>query len=149
MTRSFSQNWKILAGAAIAAVLLGSALSVGMFIPKAEASHTVGALCASSDPTNPDAGGIVQHWDKIIFQIVRDSSGSIDPSWLKTPLDIKVLDDPGSVAHLDAKIRGFIDKHPSSIPTIDGTILDADAVAKLKIDVIDVEYAIVCVSPFG
>ncbi len=142
MTSGFSQNWKILAGAAIAAVLLGSALSVSMFIPKAEASHTVPNLCPGDPATG--TGGIVQHWDKIVFQIVRDPSGTIDPTYLKTPLDIKVLDDPIEVANLDLKVRDFMTVH--GIPVVPpGTTFDPTIVPQLKIDIIDVEYAIVCV----
>ncbi len=143
MTRSFSQNWKILAVAIIAVALLGSALSVSMFIPKAEASHNVATLCGTVN----SAGilGQVQHWDKIVFKISKDPNGVIDPAYLKTPLDIKVLDDPGEVANIDAKVRDFINTHgiANISPPLPGTTLTvAD---QLKIKIVDVEYAIICV----
>ena len=143
MTSSFSQNWKILAGVIIAVALLGSALSVSMFIPKAEASHNVAPLCGTVN----SAGllGQVQHWDKIVFKILNDPNAVIDPSYLKTPLDIKVLDDPEEVASLDAKIRDFINTHgianiPPPVPGTTLTVAD-----QLKIKIVDVEYAIICV----
>jgi len=133
----------VLAGVAIAAVLLGSALAVGMFTPKVEATENGNGIPSDSFATAclPEE---VKHWDKIIFQILRDPSGTVDPSNLKTPLDIKVLDDPNSVANIDSKIRDFIKDFPRSI-AVPGTTLTEDAVDKLKIDIIDVEYAIVCV----
>ena len=144
MTSSFSQNWKILAGVIIAVALLGSALSVSMFIPKAEALHNVPApLCGTADSTG--VLGHVQHWDKIVFEILKDPNAVIDPAYLKTPLDIKVLDDPEEVAHLDAKVRDFINTHgianiPPPLPGTTLTVAD-----QLKIKIVDVEYAIICV----
>ena len=144
MTSSFSQNWKILAGAIIAVALLGSALSVSMFIPKAEALHNVPApLCGTADSTG--VLGHVQHWDKIVFEILKDPNAVIDPAYLKTPLDIKVLDNPSKVASLDVKVRDFINSHgiANILAPVPGTTLTvAD---QLKIDIIDVEYAIICV----
>ena len=135
----------VLAGVAIAAVLLGSVLTVGMFIPKAEANHaSASTLC-----TEPDAStgvGIltwVHHWDKIIFQIIRDPSGTVAPSHLKTPLDIKVEDNPNNVANIDTKIRDFLKVHDGLL-TVPGTTLSDPVIDNLKIDIIDVEYAIVC-----
>jgi len=138
MTKTIFQNWKVIAGLSMAAVLLGGAFSFGLFTPKAE------AIVHIFDGSSP-AGCLldeVRHWDKIIFQILRDPSGTINPNYLKTPLDIKVLDDPEKVANLVAKVRNFLDDHgvgglkPGS----------ADIVSQLKIDIIDVEYAIVCVT---
>lgn len=97
----------------------------------------------------PEPACITEHWDKIIFEIVRDPSGTINPNYLKTPLDIKVLDDPTSVANLVAKVRGFIEDHGiANVPPFDPADPDNitdEIVAKLKIDIIDVEYAIVCI----
>ncbi len=91
----------------------------------------------------PEPVCITQHWDKIIFQILRDPSGTINPNYLKTPLDIKVLDDPTSVANLVAKVKQFI--AANGIAVVDGVDFDPTIVPQLKIDIIDVEYAIVCI----
>ena len=141
MTKTIFQNWKVIAGLSMAAVLLGGAFSFGLFTPKAEAIvHIFDG--SSSTACLP---GEVKHWDKIIFQILKDPSRVVDPSNLKTPLDIKVLDDPNIVANIDSKIRQFIKDHPGSL-NVPGTVLTEDEVDKLKIDIIDVEYAIVCVT---
>ena len=86
---------------------------------------------------------IAEHWDKIIFQILRDPSKTINPDYLKTPLDIKVLDDPTSVANLVVKVKEFI--AANGIAVVSGTTFDPTIVPQLKIDIIDVEYAIVCI----
>jgi len=91
----------------------------------------------------PEPACITEHWDKIIFQILRDPSGTINPNYLKTPLDIKVLDDPTSVANLVAKVKQFI--AANGIAVVDGVDFDPTIVPQLKIDIIDVEYAIVCI----
>jgi len=141
MTSGFSQNWKILAGAAIAAVLLGGVFSFGMFTPKAEASHISTSACTVS------ADGTIltwiHHWDKIIFQILRDPNNPpiVPTNLLKTPLDIKVGDNPNEIADLDQKIRDFLSLH-----LVPGAVVDPLLVDQLKIDIIDVEYAIVCTS---
>jgi len=94
----------------------------------------------------PEPACITEHWDKIIFEILRDPSGAIDPKYLKTPLDIKVLDDPEKVANLVMKVRTFINTHGianiPAPPPDDPPLTVAD---QLKIDIIDVEYAIVCI----
>jgi len=149
MTRSFSQNWKILAGAAIAAVLLGSALSVGMFMPKAEASHTTtDRICTLPDDGTTIGATWEHHWDKIIFQIVRDPSGTVPAEYLKTPLDIKVEDNPDKAANLVMKVRQFMSDHGiAGLGPVDLTDPDDINIANIKavkLDIIDVEYAIVC-----
>ena len=140
MTKTIFQNWKVIAGLSMTAVLLGSAFSFGLFTPKAEAivhifdgSSSTGCLLDE-----------VRHWDKIIFQILKDPSGTVNQDYLKTPLDIKVEDDPTSVANIVAKVKQFI--VANGIAVVPGTTFDPTIVDKLKIDIIDVEYAIVCVT---
>jgi len=108
MTKTIFQNWKVIAGLSIAAVLLGGALGFGLFTPKVEATEN--GTTPSSTPVSclPEE---VKHWDKIIFQILRDPSGEIMSQYLKTPLDIKVLDDPNKAANLVKKVRNFINEH--------------------------------------
>jgi len=100
--------------------------------------------CIEPIPPTSEPACIPEHWDKIIFQILRDPSGTINPNYLKTPLDIKVLDDPTSVANLVAKVKQFI--AANGIAVVPGTTFDPTIVPQLKIDIIDVEYAIVCIT---
>ena len=144
----------VLAGVAIAAVLLGSVLTVGMFMPKAEAGHTDPSVASTvCGLAGPDIETFVHHWDKIIFQIVRDPSGDVPAEYLKTPLDIKVEDDPNSAANIVMKIRQFMFDHGiAGLGPADPTDLndpETAAINAVKLDIIDVEYAIVCtIVPF-
>jgi len=141
MTKTIFQNWKVIAGLSIAAVLLGSVFSFGLFTPKAEAGEN--GMSIGFEPCGfDDTLGLLfsVHYDKIIFQILRDPSGVIPPNFLKTELDIKVVDFLDEVADIKQKVRNFLIAHGIGLaPT-----LDPDVVSKLKIDIIDVEYAIAC-----
>ena len=101
---------------------------------------------------------LIQHWDKIIFQLHRaSSSGVLDPetdniakdlrirphSWL----DIKVLDNPRTVADLAEKVAIFLlRRNPAAVT---GATL-REKVEKLipHIEIKDVDYAIVCARTF-
>lgn len=97
----------------------------------------------------PEPACITEHWDKIIFEIVRDPSGKIPHEFLKTELDIKVLDKPGFVADIRHKITDVLVTGPpvdpashedAVFPTLSG-----DEAGNLKLNIIDVVYAIVCI----
>ncbi|MDN5867807.1 MAG: hypothetical protein L0H55_10475, partial [Candidatus Nitrosocosmicus sp.] len=75
----------------------------------------------------------VHHWDKIIFKITNVELANALGLPANTELDIKVLDDPSAVVDLKQKVFDFFDLHGQ------------DA-SYSYIDLIDVEYAIVCVS---
>ena len=90
-------------------------------------------------PTNPPTGtsgnvtcpaNNVQHWDKIIFTISPGLASSLGlPA--ESMLDIKVLDDPKTVADIEKKVLGFLNQTDNS--------QNRDAIF-----VVDVEYAIIC-----
>ena len=100
-------------------------------------------------PTPPEPACIVEHWDKIIFEILRDPSGKIPHEFLKTQLDIKVLDKPGFVADIQHKITDVLITGPPVDPAShEGVVfptLNDDEAGNLKLNIIDVEYAIVCI----
>ena len=74
----------------------------------------------------------VQHWDKIIFMINDSQVAKRANVTAKTELDIKVLDDPHKVADLKQKVLDFLNL-PSSY--------------KQAIQILDVNYAIICSLP--
>jgi PKD repeat protein len=75
----------------------------------------------------------VQHWDKIIFQISDAGLAASLGLPAETHLDIKVLDDPKTVADIQKKVLDFL-KLPDNPQN------------RNAIFVIDVEYAIICAS---
>ncbi|SJM93448.1 exported hypothetical protein [Crenothrix polyspora] len=96
------------------------------------------ATCAPSAPNQQ-----VLHFDKIIFIIKEKllAASTIDQNQLSalplnSELDIKVKDNPRTVADLKGKILTFL-----------GAALDEKN--RLKIQVIDVEYAVICAKPLN
>jgi hypothetical protein len=73
----------------------------------------------------------VQHWDKIVFQITDSGVAGSLGFLTDTPLDIKVLDDPKTVADIEKKVLDFL-KLPDNPQN------------RNAIFVVDVEYAIIC-----
>lgn len=73
----------------------------------------------------------VQHWDKIIFSIKSPELSQRLKIPANTELDIKVLDDPTKIADLKQKVFNFL-RVPNE--------------TRSAIDIIDVRYAIICVS---
>jgi hypothetical protein len=73
----------------------------------------------------------VQHWDKIIFAIVDPDLAKKVNLTANTELDIKILDDPHKVADIKQKVLDFL-----NVPNA----------PKKAIQILDVEYAIICAS---
>jgi hypothetical protein len=73
----------------------------------------------------------VQHWDKIIFSIKSPALAQRLKIPADTELDIKVLDNPTKVADLKQKVFNFLKVTNES---------------RSSIEIIDVRYAIICVS---
>jgi hypothetical protein len=73
----------------------------------------------------------VQHWDKIIFAIIDPDLAKKVNLTANTELDIKVLDDPHKVADIKQKVIDFL-----NVPNA----------PKKAIQILDVEYAIICAS---
>ena len=92
------------------------------------------------------AGGqqvFAAHADKIIFTLSgplaalqQGDQAALDNVPRDTELDIKVLDDPRTIADLKGKVLSFIRAVDS-------------AVARAAVKIIDVEYAMVCPTPAG
>lgn len=83
------------------------------------------------------------HMDKIIFRITGDLQAAnpndqpqLDAVPRNRRLDIKVLDDPRTVADLKAKVLTFLGAALTQV-NIDNTAID------------DVDYAVVCPNPQG
>jgi hypothetical protein len=81
------------------------------------------------------------HMDKIIFQVIGPLTAlnaadqmALDAVPQKTTLDIKVLDDPRTVADVKGKVLTFLG-------AVDG------AVNRSSIQIDDVDYAVVCPNP--
>jgi PKD repeat protein len=99
------------------------------------------ALGLSTDPGDgPPTGGNaicpatnVKHWDKIIFEINNNTVAASLQFLTDAPLDIKVLDDPKTVADIEKKVLEFLGL-PDSRDN------------RSAISIIDVEYAIICAS---
>lgn len=78
----------------------------------------------------PDSA--IQHWDKIVFMITRQNVAANLQVPFRSPLDVKVLDDPNTVADLKLKVMDFFRTHlGSNIPDF-----------REAIDIISVAYAI-------
>ena len=103
--------------------------------------------CIEVIPPTPEPECITEHWDKIIFQILRDPSGILDKALQKTELDIKVLDDPEKIADIKEKVRVFLKNDPDIVPQGGNPfdLLTGPDVDNLVLEIIDVEYAIVCI----
>jgi hypothetical protein len=89
-------------------------------------------------PCNTTTGIEAKHADKIIFKITGmlvalspAEQGKLDMIPRDTELDIKVLDDPKTVADLKGKVLTFL-----------GAV--DNAAARQAVTIIDVEYAMVC-----
>jgi hypothetical protein len=89
------------------------------------------------------AGAPIQtaHMDKIIFQILGDlraqlqaDQAALDAVPRKTDLDIKVIDNPRTVADLEGKVLTFL----GAADTPEN---------RENIDISDVEYAVICPRP--
>jgi hypothetical protein len=89
--------------------------------------------------TTPCPRENVQHWDKIVFEVgndvVGDPAGGVVPPQPLVPgrvYDIKVIDDPHTVADVTEKLIRFLQTQ--------GYIIVDPSVLKIT----DVEYAIIC-----
>ena len=137
MTKNYKKR-NIIAGTSIGAILLVSVLALGVLTPQTAAGGIrIGDSC-----------DIVEHWDKIIFIIDEDESDVIPEELLETELDIKVRDDPGTVSDIKGKVRAFLEGGFFVDPTGDFIELTPEQVAELELEIVDVEYAIVCAFGF-
>jgi len=99
----------------------------------------------------------VQHWDKIIFKVkLKGNENKIfapfDPEVRPAELlvgltyDVKVLDDPAVVAELEAKVSSKLNEIGYQVEKKSGQNTINQFIARSNIEIIDVEYAIACIS---
>ncbi len=97
------------------------------------------ARCWAATPTSPTTALAVLHFDKIIFIIGQGQLAPITAADFAalnaiprlTELDIKIKDDPKTVADLKGKVLTFMGAAPT-------------AANRALIRIIDVEYAVIC-----
>jgi len=102
----------------------------------------INAAIASGSAVCPSEN--IEHWDKIAFVpdvVITNLDQNVNPLILEIGFayDIKVLDDPNSVAFLEGKV---VDK----LNTL-GYRTAGAPVQKIDLFVFEVEYAIICVGP--
>ncbi|MDQ4013596.1 MAG: PKD domain-containing protein [Thermoproteota archaeon] len=81
-----------------------------------------------------------EHWNKIVFRITSDPTGRIDSSLINTELEILERVNDGAVLNVKDIVRYSIVNEP-------GTLLPQltfDEVEQLEIEILDVEYALIC-----
>ena len=117
----------------VAATFVGLVLGLSSYNEQAEAGGTISDPCDSFS-------GVLQHWDKIIFQTDRKLIHSFEPTILPIlHYDIKVQQDPFFVTNLEKTVRDFLNANGY-------TTTDKGKVRQLMIDIVDVEYDIACIS---
>lgn len=104
-----------------------------------------GVPAVATCPSATAAGTVqlpVLHFDKIIFMVTGklvaanpDEQQRLDALPLNTELDIKVKDNPRTVADLKGKILTFLGAADSAAAPNEN---------RLSIQIIDVEYAVIC-----
>jgi hypothetical protein len=114
--------------------------SKGTFTTTADnGTGTAGAIkgiivsCGKAPPAGICPNENIQHWDKIVFSIKnRDLAEKLNLT-ANTELDIKVLDDPASVADIKQKVLDFLNTPYCA--------------SRKSVVILDVEYAISCSAP--
>jgi len=114
--------------------------SVGLFLLALGIVFSLAAAPVMAEEHNGDVDGVsacpdwaIRHWDKIIFMIVNKEVAEYFGLPYRSELDIKVLDDPESVADIKRKVWDFLTGDPDSTPPAD---------FRKFIRIIDVDYAI-------
>ena len=122
---TFKYNIKFIVSISTAIVLATILLTSNIF------TTNISAQTLPSSPCPPS--GQVQHWDKIVFKVEKDTGNKVP----KGVLDLKILDTPGTVMNLQ---QAVID----TLSTQYG--LTASEKAGLKVEIKDVLYETVTCS---
>jgi|GEM_PF-7128707 len=109
-------------------------LSLGMFGLVLSSSQIVNAQIITRTATTRCS--IIEHWDKIAFSILDTNLAELTQLPLNSPLDIKVLDDPKTVADLKKKVLDFLSAHYN---------LEGIQLTPTMIRIRSVEYAQTCI----
>jgi hypothetical protein len=127
--------------ACVAAAAFGSALAAGVAQSAVPPVDPIGQPAIVVCKLLPSGPVRAVHMDKIIFHIADDLIAANPGDQLQlnavpkhTPLDIKVLDDPRTVADLKAKVLTFLGAAVTSAN-------------RNAIYIRDVDYAVVCPNP--
>ena len=105
-------------------LLFGFLIATILYIPNAYSQTTENEVRVCNDQST-------KHWDKIIFKIIDQKIAKKIQQPFDSELDIKVLDNPKQVADIKKKILDFLG-------------LSATPENRKAIEIIDVDYAILC-----
>ncbi len=116
---------------------------VGGFVAVPVSAYAGDLEIGDCSPTNPDCRPMPmpyycansQHWDKIIFMITNKNLAERLQLPFAEHLDIKVLDDPKTVADLKGKVIDFL--HSTMAPP-------HSEIMRKDIRILEVKYAIAC-----
>jgi hypothetical protein len=81
-----------------------------------------------------------EHWNKIVFRITSDPTGRIDSSLINTELEVLERVNDGAVLSVKDIVRYSIVNEPGILLPQ----LTFDEVEQLEIEILDVEYALIC-----
>jgi PKD repeat protein len=81
-----------------------------------------------------------EHWNKIVFRITSDPTGRIDSSLINTELEVLERVNDGAVLSVKDIVRYSIVNEPGILLPQ----LTFDEVEQLEIEIMDVEYALIC-----
>jgi hypothetical protein len=89
-------------------------------------------VAVAQPPSVCPTPNFVQHWDKIVFKILDQGLAKRHNLTANTELDIKVQDDPHSVADVKQKVLQFLNESNEF---------------RNAIQIQDVQYALICAIP--
>ncbi len=126
MTQNSTERWKVILPVSIAAILIVAVAGFNLFNPNAQAQ--IPGECFE-----------ILHVDKIIFEneddlLNRDGNLAAEEGSI---MDIKVLDDPN-------RIEFPMQKAVDRLNAVGWTTEDGEPITLEDLELIDVEYAIVC-----
>jgi hypothetical protein len=103
-------------------------------------SETTNRISVQIQPPGCTSISDAEHWNKIVFRITSDPTGRIDSSLINTELEVLERVNDGAVLNVKDIVRYSIVNEPGILlPQL--TFEEAD---QLEIEILDVEYALVC-----
>jgi hypothetical protein len=107
--------------------------------PGGNQSETSNRISVQIQPPGCTSISDAEHWNKIVFRITSDPTGKIDSSLINTELEVLERVNDGGVINLKDIVRYSIVNEPGILPQ-----LTFDEVEQLEIEILDVEYALIC-----
>jgi len=122
--------------------------------PVAHARSSTPTTTPTTTPTDGD-GCRVEHWDKIIFKIKCSGLARLLNLPVDSLLDIKILDDPTKIVDLNGAVLSFLEGMLPLGTSLEDARNDDDDHDDHNddddydddIEIVDVEYAVVCIPP--